>query len=383
MQSKPLTKTAVIKTAVFSLLIIIITCYVTKLVVPKFLLENSSWPSTSTFTQFYEMEENTVDVLFVGSSCMSTAGIPQYLYDKNGIVSYNLASPEQTLITSYYWLEEALRFQSPSVVFLDNQMLFTFYENEPLNFKEPGQRKDFDYMKWSKVKMTAVHDICSLDSSQSELSYYLPIVRYHDRWKELGKPDFTYTPSKLYGFAPLYGSLHEEGEPDFVPLENTNVAAIDFSNSTNITNVSISTTDETASKTVVATATSDETILPLMQEYMDKIVALCKEKNIRLVLVTTVAPIQTQARHDLTAQYAAANNLTYLDFNTKELYEATQMDYFTDCYDTHHMTISGGEKISDYLANFVLSEGLATPKTSSDFESTKQYYQDFLTDLYQ
>lgn len=357
MQSKRLTKTAVMKTAVFSLLIIIITYYVTKLVVPKFLLENSSWPSTSTFTQFYEMEENTVDVLFVGSSCMSTAGIPQYLYDKNGIVSYNLASPEQTLITSYYWLEEALRFQSPSVVFLDNQMLFTFYEDEPLNFKEPGQRKDFDYMKWSKVKMTAVHDICSLDTSQSELSYYLPIVRYHERWKELGKLDFTYIPSKLYGFAPLYGSLHEEGEPDFVPLESAN--------------------------TVVTTATSDETILPLMQEYMDKIVALCEEKNIRLVLVTTVAPIQTQARHDLTSQYAAANNLTYLDFNTKELYEATQMDYFTDCYDTHHMTISGGEKISDYLADFVLSEGLATPKTSSDFESTKQYYQDFLNDLYQ
>ena len=100
-------------------------------------------------------------------------------------------------------------------------IIITCYEDEPLNFKEPGQRKDFDYMKWSKVKISAVHDICSLDSSQSEFSYYLPFVRYHDRWKELGKLDFTYTPSKLYGFAPLYGSLHEEGEADFVPLEST------------------------------------------------------------------------------------------------------------------------------------------------------------------
>lgn len=89
-------------------------------------------------------------------------------------------------------------------------IIITCYEDEPLNFKEPGQRKDFDYMKWSKVKISAVHDICSLDSSQSELSYYLPFVRYHDRWKELGKLDFSYTPSQLYGFAPLYGSLHEK-----------------------------------------------------------------------------------------------------------------------------------------------------------------------------
>lgn len=373
MQSKSSTKATVLKAVVFCLLIIIISAYLTKLVVPKYLLENSSWPSTSTFTQFYEMEENTIDVLFVGSSCMSTAGIPQYLYDRNGIVSYNLSTTEQTLITSYYWLEEALRFQSPSVVFMDNQMLFTFYEDEALNFKEPGQRKDFDYMKWSKVKMTAVHDICSLDSSQSELSYYLPMIRYHDRWKELGKLDFSYTTSQMYGFAPLYGSLHEEDEADFVPLQNTTTSATDFSTTTN--------TATDASSTDAINTESEETILPLMQEYMDKIVALCKEKNIRLILVTTVAPIQTQTRHDLTVQYAEANNLTYFDFNTKELYEATQMDYFTDCYDTRHMTISGGEKITAYLGDYILSEGLVSPKVSSDFENTKQYYQDFLASL--
>lgn len=375
MQNKSLTKTAVLRAAVFCMFISICTYGITQLVVPKFLLENSSWPSTSTFTQFYKVDEQSVDILYLGSSSMSTAGIPQRMYDEYGLCSYNLASPEQTLITSYYWLKEALRFQSPKVVFLDNQMLFTFYEDEPLNFKEPGQRKDFDRMKWSKVKIEAVNDICSLDKNQSKLSYYFPIVRYHDRFKELSKLDFSYTPSKLYGFAPLYGDLHEEGEADFAPLVDS--ASLDIVSSD-------STSPDVLLKEDIENqlaGDADEFILPLMQEYMDRIVALCEERDIKLVLVTTVAPIQTQTRHDLTQAYANANNLEYLDFNTEKLYSETGMDYFVDCYDTHHMAISGGEKITDYLASYVLSEGLVSPRSSDAFESTKQYYQDFMNDF--
>lgn len=356
MQKKCFFKAAVLKAAVFCLLILISTLFLNRLVTPKFLVENSSWPSTSTFVQFYEMDKNSVDVLFLGSSSMSTAGIPQYLYDQNKITSYNLASPEQTLITSYYWLQEALRFQSPSVVFLDNQMLFTYYEDEPLNFKEPGLRKDFDRMKWSKVKVSAVNDICALDSSQSKLSYYFPLLRYHDRFKELSKLDFSYEISKLYGYAPLSGNFHEDGELVFSPLMT------------------------------VGDPTSDsydkaEHILPLMQDYMDRIVNLCQEKDITLILVSTLSPVETQARHDLTTSYAENHNITFIDFNTIALYQTTGLDYFTDCPDDHHMNLSGGEKITTYLGNYLLSEGLVSPKDSTIFEGTRQYYLDFIAEL--
>ncbi|MDD5853176.1 MAG: hypothetical protein PUD03_03635 [Lachnospiraceae bacterium] len=354
MQNKPFTKAIAVRAVAFCLILILMTIYLTRLLTPKFVFENSSWPSTSTFTQFYQMEDRTIDVLFLGSSSMSTACIPQYIYDNYGITSYNLATTEQTLITSYYWLKEALRYQHPSVVCLDNQMLFTFYADEKLNFKEPGQRKDFDRMRWSKVKVEAVNDFCRLDPEQSRLSYYFPLVRYHDRFKELTRLDFDYNISKLYGFAPLVGSLHEDGEADFVPLKDLQNAAIPD------------------------TEQSEQAeILPLMQEYMDKIIALCRENDIQLVLVTTVSPMQTQTRHDHASEYAAANNLPYLDFNTEALYNRTGMDYFTDCYDTRHMTVSGAEKISDYLAEFLLSQNMVKPRTLSCFEDTRQYYQDF------
>ena len=58
----------------------------------KYILRNSKWPTTSTYRQFYQMEPNSVDVLFLGSSLVVNAFAPQEIYNDYGIRSYNLAS---------------------------------------------------------------------------------------------------------------------------------------------------------------------------------------------------------------------------------------------------------------------------------------------------
>ena len=85
--------------------------------------------------------------------------------------------------------------------------LFEYRPEEPLNSAESCTRKAFDYMHWSSVKKDAVKTICKLDENQSELSYYLPNIRYHTRWKELSENDFTYAKKsqhyELKGYAPF------------------------------------------------------------------------------------------------------------------------------------------------------------------------------------
>ncbi|MBQ4304600.1 MAG: hypothetical protein II774_08940, partial [Lachnospiraceae bacterium] len=68
------------------------------------------------YHDFYSMEENTVDVIFLGSSHCYSAFCPQYLYNEYGIRSYNLGSSQQCMTVAYYWLKEALQTQSPRVV---------------------------------------------------------------------------------------------------------------------------------------------------------------------------------------------------------------------------------------------------------------------------
>ena len=61
-----------------------------------------------------------------------------------GITSYNLGCERQNLITSYYWLKEALRCQSPKAVVLDSYFLFQYEEKDSQNLSEPYVRKALD-----------------------------------------------------------------------------------------------------------------------------------------------------------------------------------------------------------------------------------------------
>lgn len=326
-----------ISALVFAILLVacLIVCY--SIMIPKYIVESTNWPSTSTFRQFYTLEKDSVDVIFLGSSSMASAAIPQTLYDDYGYTSYNMSTVEQTLPTSFYWLQEILRFQNPKVVFLDNQMLFTYYEDEELNYKEPGFRKDFDYMKWSPVKVKAVHEICSFDDRQSELSYYFPNIRYHDRWKELKSYDFHYETTTYYGYAPLATNIELEGD-----AENLGEKA-------------------------------DE-VVPLMKDYMDRIVSLCKEKGITLVLVSTLTPAESELRFEKTNQYAMENGLDFIDFNQHDLYEAAGLDADKDCSDKRHMNLSGARKLTRYFGNYLLDKNLVSTKTSDQYEKTKNSF---------
>lgn len=42
---------------------------------------NDVWPSTNTFKDFYNLEKNSVDVLFFGSSHVVSSLNPQVIYD--------------------------------------------------------------------------------------------------------------------------------------------------------------------------------------------------------------------------------------------------------------------------------------------------------------
>lgn len=165
---------------------------------------------------FYEMERDSVDVLFLGSSQSGAAFNPQNLYDEYNITSYNLSSNQQSLWGSYYWLKEAVQYQTPQVVILDCYNLWFDKKKD-----EVMTRNAFDNMRLGAVKLEGIDAVCNFDESQSMFSYLLTNIRYHERWTELDEMDFTWKediapPSKLKGFF-----LYKEqcGYQDYAPLE--------------------------------------------------------------------------------------------------------------------------------------------------------------------
>ena len=74
----------------------------------------------------------------------------------------NLGSNSQSLWTSYYWLKEALHYQSPKVVILDTYSLF-----HDERYNESSHRLAFDDMRWGTVKKEAIQTICQFSDRKS------------------------------------------------------------------------------------------------------------------------------------------------------------------------------------------------------------------------
>ena len=317
-----------------------------RVITPKFFTD-ISWPTTTTYAGFYDMEKNTVDVLFLGSSHAVTSFLPQELYDRYGITSYNIGCEQQGMVTSYYWLREALRYQSPKAVVLECYFCFPYMVDEPLNTEESYTRKAFDFMKWSPVKAEAVKTICEIDSKQDVWSYYFPNIRYHTRWTELDKNDYSYgemaSYSEMKGFAPLYFYLGEAGE-NFVPHD-------------------VGVSDEQAE------------MAPRMAEYLDKIVDLCEENGISLILTITPAMAADHTKCNAVQAYADEKGLTFISFNEQDIYQQMNYQIAVDNCDDGHPNIWGAAKVTDYIGAVLAEQFAIESKTDHQWEETKEDYR--------
>lgn len=316
---------------------------------PKYTYRNTTWPTTSTFNQFYAMEKNTVDVLFLGSSYCVNAFSPQYLYDTYGYRSYNLGSEQQSLFLSYYWLREALRFQSPSAVILEGRNIFPKESDTPVNTNEAFLRKALDPMHWSDVKYEAVTELCKLDPSQSILSYVFTNIRFHERWKELSPDDLDWQSvhtAELKGYYPMENTVPEHA---FHPFDNEDKGIpIDPD--------------------------------PLMLEYLLKIKELCDERGIHLYVISIPAGDMYQGMHETLMPFVQAHGITYYNLSEIGLYTSLGIDEETENA-VDHADWRASLKLTDF-AGRLLQQDTAIPRvTDAQWEKTKDFCEKLLNEL--
>ncbi len=338
----------ILKDIVFVILTVSILLSVNQILVKKKTYRNTPWPSTSTYEQFYNMDENSIDVLFLGSSYAMNAFIPQEIYNEYEYTSYNLASEQQSIFTSYYWLKEALNYQSPKVVVLETRFAFEMHPESSLNTTEGLLRSAFDPMKsTSKVKWEAVNEICSYDDSQSVLSYYLTNIRFHSRYQDLEDVDFDsslVSSAQLFGYAPNFNNHITEYEP------------------------------------FVSTDTSVyETFYDNMEYYLDRIVELCDENDIELLLVSVPSSNMTDGIHNTLTAYAEEHNVTYYDFSEETLYSSLGTEMPQESA-VDHENLLGARKMSLAIGTALTMTHKIDPVTDTQYESNKEFYEAMIKD---
>lgn len=333
--------TAFVLAAIFS-----IRCAV-GIMVPK--NYTKEWLSpVPTYGGLYDLKKNTADVLFLGSSHTYASFCPQVLYDEYGITSYNLGMGNQNLVLNYYWLKEALRTQSPSVVVLECIFAFERFHN-PSNTSESACQKSLNYMHWTRNRIDAIRALCEIEPESYEWESFIPNIRYHDRWKELHEEDFTADEiahrSSLMGYTAAfrYYCNIEDYAPYRPDQEGVEAAQM----------------------------------VPAMKEYMERIVELCREKKIRLILTLTPSTDATLPKHAAIQAFAGEQGVEFFDFNTTDVIGQMQYDFKKDNADEEHPSVWGAQKVTHRLGMYLTdpensagSAGSANPADGANSENS-------------
>lgn len=320
-----------IKVIVILLISLIIFYLLNKLLMPKYMTD---LVEGSMISQYYDEEKNH-EVIFIGDCEVYANFSPMVLYQEKGISSYVRGSSQQMIWQSYYILKETLKYEIPKVVVFNvNSMRY----DEPVS--EAYNRLTLDKMKWSPEKIEMIKT--SMREEESMLSYIFPILRYHDRFDKLTQEDFTYLfnekKNTYQGFLINKEIKPLENVPTVKKLANYRFADIDY-------------------------------------EYLQKILDLCNENNIKLLLIKapSVYPHWYEEYDEQIEEFAQKNNINFINFLDKV--EEIGIDYKQDTYDRGlHLNLTGATKLSKYFANY-LKENYTLTDYRQNSEVNKIYQE--------
>lgn len=276
--------------------------------------------------EMYQSSEN-IDVLFLGSSHAYKSIDPNLadgILEKN---TFNCGSSVQGMNTSYHLLKEVIEYHDLEAVFLDTNPAVSLVRNS-----ESSVFYVSDYMKQNKNK----YELLKSGGSDTVFNGYVSFRRNFKNinWISNIKSRF----DALKDYSSVTSATEEYRGDGFVFVNGT-----------------YKITQEMIDKAASDDFSADVPVGDDYQEYLEKIVQLCKEKGIKLVLIEHPMSnvfLDNCIAYDNYANYishfAQNNEIEYWNFNYyKDGTGIVQKDYA----DNTHLNGNGAEKYTKVLSN--------------------------------
>lgn len=267
--------------------------------------------------KYYALEDNTVDVLVLGSSHAFEDINPAVLYSEYGIASYDLCGSLQPLWNTYHYLVEALKTQTPKLVILEAYCtsFASQYSDESRIVKNTFGLKP------------SINSIKALKSSAPKdefFEYFFRFYRYHSRYNgDLKRSDFH----------------KDQGETLYVDWKGF---GCNFDH-------------ETFERPNVDSVTQIKKMTAKTEQYYRKIIELCKTKQIPLEIIITPYVVDENAQmiFNSAKEIADEYGVEFINYNSSVFYDKLQFDFSQDMADTGHMNYKGNVKFSRFLGESI------------------------------
>lgn len=245
---------------------------------------------------------DSIDVIFLGDSLIYSSISPMEIWNNYGYTSFDCAEAAQVISDTYNYLKFAIDSQHPKIIMMEASVMF----------RNPNKRKTTERLAHYAKQ-------------------FVPITKYHDNWKKYidkGPKRKWINPDKGYKYItdtkPSKNKQYMKYTEGYVPIPEQNM------------------------------------------KYVKKIIKLCKDNDVKLVLVSL--PTQKSwfyRRHNTTEKIAKDNNLEFIDLNLIDL----GINWETDTKDQGgHLNYLGAKKVSDYIGNY-----LKETKLIEDHRNDKNY----------
>lgn len=291
---------------------------------------------TTRVNGFFNEPEDSNDILCYGSSRMYCTLDPLVLHHETGLRSYVLATQQQPLAASYYYMKESFKTQSPKLVILEATMAFI-----PESEVADGPLRDcLDPLPWCDSKIELIKELVPKGQRSS---YYFNLIKYHQRWKELSARDFDLSWMDERDDMRGYIYLTPQRGADCRRQSYDSVEA--------------------------------RPIPPENLERLEQIARLVQQEGAELLLMAAPYEMVTDDLGYLKSlhSFCREKGIAFLDLNL--VYDQLGLDEAKDFFDIGHFNVYGSIKASRYVANYIADKFTLLPQSHPIDQELRENYQ--------
>lgn len=300
--------------------------------------------NTRRIRQFYEEENNSLDVVIIGASEVFTGYSPGYAYDKYGFTSYMYAMDSNKGALYKSQLKEVLAHQTPQVIYVEAYGFL--HSSEDLVYGEPRFRMYIENIPMSLNKLETIMEY----PYEDKLSCLFPLMKYHGDLgvakaqlsfmkKQLFAPDIPTSLKGLTTYADVYDGPGDAGSKD----------------------------------------SSAYSICDSSKEILVDFLTYCKQEGLdNIVFVNFPRYLEDLDNNSLVSRVRIAREIIeehgfqFLDL--QEHSAEIGIDEKQDYYNMHHLNIYGQQKVTEYLGAYSMETLGVIPMQQSD--KNKQQWEE-------
>lgn len=311
-EERSMLKKSVIRGAIFIMLGVILLSAFNKVVTNA-----GDWRIYHYYKSFYAEEKDILDAVYLGPSTTYATWLAPLAWGRYGIAVHPFCTPSEPFAATEYLIKEARKTQPDALYVVQ---ITHAYDKE---ISDTQMHYMVDYMPLSRNKIQMVRAMGSYMGIgwTERMEFLFPFIRFHSRWSELKKVDFSNPLDGVKG-ASTYGSF-----------------------------LRVSTDISSNYRTTERTGTLSE----ITQDAMDNLLDYCDTEQVN-VLFVAVPRAQTDeyalAQTNTVKETVQARGYPVLDMQL--VAEEIGLDLTKDYYNDRHTNIHGAIKVTDYFAKYLV-----------------------------